>query len=1082
YEYLQHPDKAQTYQKALERLVAQTKGSPTQAMPLLTLAEWHYQRGNGYQAPADGMPPTSEGASDLRWAFKTSFHILRQIVDEFPDSYEAEAAKSLIGTIKQTSLSSCVESVLLPQAAGLVSISYRNIPEIHLRLVQISEEEYLFAQGQDDWLRRLVAKPSVQQWSVQLPDAGDFRMHRTETSFRGLARGVYCLLLSTDSKFPTVQSLTSHAPFWVSELGVLGQQDYTSSNEYMVVNRRSGQPVAHAQVELWHKTGRRDQRKSTIATYYTDTLGQIQNVEGGRRQVFVGVATDTDRLYSLDGDYLRSYPRESTQEELRMHYFLDRAIYRPGQTLYFKGLLLQGEQGAYPAIATGQAVTITLYDANGQEVDQLPLTTNAWGSLRGEFTLPATGLLGSMRLGSEYGNVSFRVEAYKRPRFQVQLNELAQAAQLGDTVVISGKAIAYAGPAIADAKVTYSVRRRTFYPWFYWRYPTPDETVTLASGSLRSDDQGQFSFEFPALAGPHRQAAPYYQFEIQVEVTDDAGETRTSSKFLRLAEFPVRLSITAPKQQDRATPLILELSSKNYDDQDVSCASTLRIKHLAGPDQVQVERYWPLPDTLIIPAGAFRRDFPHLAYRTSQATNSAAGKLVYEAPLKLRGSTTLQLDPKDWPIGQYVLELSTVSPQGDTLVQGHKLTLNDWAAAEFSRDQALHILAPEDTCQPGETLRLRLGSGAADIGVYVENQGQSGKLNRAWYQPKPITLLSYPISEADRGTLVYQLHYFYQNRHAQQELRFRIPWQNKKLQIRTESFRKKLSPGMPERWMLRILNPDSSAATAEVLASMYDASLDQFVAHQWRFSPEPRFPRTRYWRSKAFDYQNLSLWLRHGGFDSYVATKDYPKLYEVRLGFGHRSPIVYSTAPDEGIEIRTSVRDKAQASAGMAKMESPEEDVAPASPVTEAATQQVPPPPLRKNLQETAFFLPDLKTDSDGSLTLNFTSPEALTAWKFQVFSQDQSLAYALHSKEIVTQKELMILPNFPRFVRTGDQIRLAAKVSNLSGQALSATATLELFNLVSGQTLNHCLSGLATYELDLAADESQAAYWQLQV
>ncbi|MEM9928774.1 MAG: alpha-2-macroglobulin family protein, partial [Bacteroidota bacterium] len=116
------------------------------------------------------------------------------------------------------------------------------------------------------------------------------------------------------------------------------------------------------------------------------------------------------------------------------------------------------------------------------------------------------------------------------------------------------------------------------------------------------------------------------------------------------------------------------------------------------------------------------------------------------------------------------------------------------------------------------------------------------------------------------------------------------------------------------------------------------------------------------------------------------------------------------------------------------------------SPVKEAPVQ------IRTNLQETAFWLPDLTSDEEGNLVISFDSPEALTSWKFRLFAHDKELATALSEQTIVTQKELMVLPNVPRFIREGDEMGLTARVNNLTDADMEAKVSLELFNPKTGE------------------------------
>src|SRR4029078_6551668 len=110
---------------------------------------------------------------------------------------------------------------------------------------------------------------------------------------------------------------------------------------------------------------------------------------------------------------------------------------------------------------------------------------------------------------------------------------------------------------------------------------------------------------------------------------------------------------------------------------------------------------------------------------------------------------------------------------------------------------------------------------------------------------------------------------------------------------------------------------------------------------------------------------------------------------------------------------------------------------------------------VRKNFNETAFFFPDLHTNSTGAIEFSFTIPEALTKWKFQALAHTKDLAIGLSTKEIITQKELMVQPNAPRFLREGDRMEFSKKIINLTGKESTGQAQLELIDATTNQSID---------------------------
>lgn len=148
-----------------------------------------------------------------------------------------------------------------------------------------------------------------------------------------------------------------------------------------------------------------------------------------------------------------------------------------------------------------------------------------------------------------------------------------------------------------------------------------------------------------------------------------------------------------------------------------------------------------------------------------------------------------------------------------------------------------------------------------------------------------------------------------------------------------------------------------------------------------------------------------------------------------------------------------------------------------------ADKNEVNPIQVRKNFNETAFFFPDLRTDSSGSIEFSFTMPEALTKWKFQTLAHTEGLAFGLSTKEIVTQKQLMVQPNTPRFLREGDKIELSAKIVNLTDKEITGQAELQLFDAVTNQPVDGWFQNMfANQYFTVAAGESEAVQFPVQV
>ncbi|MDE7086196.1 MAG: alpha-2-macroglobulin, partial [Prevotella sp.] len=253
-------------------------------------------------------------------------------------------------------------------------------------------------------------------------------------------------------------------------------------------------------------------------------------------------------------------------------------------------------------------------------------------------------------------------------------------------------------------------------------------------------------------------------------------------------------------------------------------------------------------------------------------------------------------------------------------------------------------------------------------------------------------------------------------------------------------------------WTLRVNNPDGTPADASLLAVLYDKSLDAIKAHNWSFQPtnypsQPsaswQFPSWYSWGVHAAQaYKFLSVRpLEYSRFDSTVYPSGHT-LY-IRGTGGLMKSRAMATAGAAPMNVQFDMAKKVESARDeMVAMEAEEE------PVTEegngSGAEQV---QVRENLAETAFFYPTLATDAQGQAVVRFTLPESLTTWRFMGVANTVDMNYGYIDGEAVAQKDVMVQPSIPRFVRQGDEVQLSARIFNTSDKAVSGDARLLLID-----------------------------------
>jgi uncharacterized protein YfaS (alpha-2-macroglobulin family) len=926
----------------------------------------------------------------------------------------------------------------------LVSLSYRNVERVYYRVYPYDATKAQ-NRGRSELADIMRPRP-VASGNQQLAVNDDYAPHRSELDLDPLPAGSYALVVSDNARFREGDMTASYVFFQVTDLSVLivegGAEDYVQ-----VANRSTGAPVANVDVTVRQRT--RNDGYRQLATRRSDSKGTFTLPQGERYyglQLILKDQRTGDQLVT-DAYTNRRYAEDRRKQQYTT-LLLDRNLYRPGQRVYVYGLHYELDEDRMPSILKNAELTVRLRDANYQEVAAESVTTDAYGRFHISFTLPEGGLTGNFSIQTEDGNTAFRVEEYKRPRFRVELTA-PPAARRGITTTIEGTAETYAGPSVADARVNY----RIFIEEQYWRYyfggGGGGERELVASGTTETGEDGSFRFDFTPNATLSTAGYRSYRFVVETDVADATGETHeATAAFGLIGDRPAIVIQPERELIDRRDSLSLRIAMPTA---DTSLTVRLRIVPVTKPNAALLERNWAVPDRPVIEPRAFARNFPNLAYAPVPEVGEwpATGAAVIERQVTVdQPLDRLQL-PTDLPTGHYRIEWSY--PDG-TAGDPSTFAIYDAADGQLPAGELYVIHGSEQRVKVGRPLTLTLLS-AVDLPlILTQRESRRGATTDRASSNGRIDF-TYTPTEADRGGLQFAFATVRLNRYLSGEARFNLGWENKKLEVTYATFRDKLRPGNPERWTLTLRGEDEQPAAAAALATMYDASLDQLFAGQgWAFNPFPDFYGGRgLARTSTFG----SVGGRSLRPTSDRKNEQIPGL--PYLNMGQRGNAKVFGGP---IRMRGVSRLQNAAAPEMADMMMEEESVEVAGAVSTSAPPPPPPPPgtegreteqapvqIRTNLQETAFWLPELTAGPDGSLQVSFTSPEALTAWKFRLFAHDENVRYVISEREVVTQKELMVLPNVPRFFREGDEIELTARVSNMTDEEMPVDISLELYD-----------------------------------
>lgn len=1029
---------------------------------------------------------------ELRLAMALS--ICENAIQAFPDSRGAALCRLHRNEILTKELIISMQRVELPGKTIAAYLTYRNIEKPAFRIARISSLQLESIMGIMDAEARthaLLKLPAQLQWEIQLPAETDYGLHSTIIDIPALTEGLYVILTAESSAFDP-DAIIAFSSFQVSRLSFISVKAELS-NRFFLLNRDSGKPVQNADIRIMT----RDYDYRTQQYTVTERLRLKPGRDGSfevkhdaqipRNQAFyVEAIQKNDTLYS--DNYFDTYRYIAPKRtQTRSWFFTDRSIYRPGQIVYFKGIMLEREGIEAWKVKEKATTEVKLFDANNRELMALSLKTNSFGSFQGSFVLPSGLLNGLMRVANEHGSAFIQVEEYKRPTFEVTLQASDKQLKLGDTAIVSGKAQAFAGFGIDSAQVKFSIEREQFFPyWPWWRGwpPMAQRKAMIASGSLYTRKDGSFDVKFEATPDIRSQSdsPAVYSYYVNVNVTDKNGEVQSDNFRLQVGEVSLLLSTNLSEVLNRKQLNDIRVSAENFQNIAVNTQAEIAVYRFNPASFPYRPRLWPDTDRNYLSSEKLKELFPLDDFSNEAAPAQRGKQMMYERQMFIAGTAPLfPADAAKWPEGEYLIEVKTRDNNGKDVLLTQTFTLTETNSRLLPANDFFWHHLSKSMAEPGDTVVFSVGSGVKGSRTLIEISSGNKLIYSRWHTTNKRKInIPLVIEEDHRGQLTFQAVMVRHNRQIVASKNLEVPFTNKQLSINLETKREKLVPGAKETWTLSVKGHKSDQIAAEVLATMYDASLDRFRPHAWNFQTIER-------RAGA------NSWLADNGFLTYGSQRlspywidnvFVPPVYQVQLNWFDLQP---------GFSIRTNrMFGQALMSKAMPASESPQIDMGmvlsddqsrPEEPEKTGQTSRDAASLIRSDFRETAFFYPQLLTDSKGNLSFSFQLPDALTRWKLMMIAHTQQLESATQTYFFTAAKDLMIVPNLARFYREGDTVWVTAKIVNSGNQILSGIASLQISDAISGTSLSKFNNSLVQRPfLQLHPGQSQEVKWNIAI
>ena len=1154
-------NKRDLYYQALQNFVKTYANSDVAAMASYKMANLLYQNGKKHN-PKNG--------DKYQWTIKQAKQLCELTIQTYPNSNGAKHSQNLIGLIMQKDIKIDIANNIPEQKNALINIRYKNLKDINFKVFKVPFDNWQKIKKIYDSEKKktlIFQNQLVDEWNEQLPQTGDYQKHQIETKLSSLDNALYVLYVSASEN----ENIFGYALFQVTNIALQQVKGYSDqiitakNNTYFIYDRNNGETIKNAKIQSkifqnrkWH----------SITNTKTDHEGKFV-IDFNKKYLYNSVSYtvhyNQNKVAYFNGNnypYYKYSPREDTEKAFL---FTDRAIYRPGQKVYFKGIALLRKKNK-SVVLSNEKVAVTLFDANYQKLKSLKLLSNEYGSFTGEFRLPSQTLTGNFSIkvendiNSSYdinNEIKIKVEEYKRPKFEVGFNPVKESYKVNETISTKGIAKSFAGTLITDAKVNYHVKRQVRMPrWWYWYRPSRNysEAQEIAHGTTTTNDNGEFEIKFNALPDlkVSKKDLPIFNYEILAEVTDVNGETHTATSTIRVGYHALVANMRINQKIDKNKGDSILISTKNLNGEKLPSKGEIKIYALQAPDRILIKRPWQAPDLQHYDKQTFEKLFPHIPYDEQENDYHYWQKkqLVFTKKFNTKNTDKLALNKlSNWKLGKYIAILETQDKDGQAITDKAFFDLTD-AQDQHVPDKLFFTIDTDKAFyKPGEQVKLKMGSAGQGLQARILIE-KAGKIieNKMLILNETYKTITVPVNYNDYGG--FKIHYTFMayNSFKKGHFNISVPFPSTEIEIETETFRDKLLPGQQETWRFKIKGPKSEKISAEVLASMYDASLDEFAINTWKFDP---IKHVSYYSNisinnqdsfeqKTISFRNLNTKYPYTNIRNIVFarlkwfgfrfTNNYMKYKKMRSA---AEPVSALSGKASGVEIESGspgaseqvIIRGANTALGNDKVliivdgiivsKDERDNINPddiasinvlkgtkattlygakaangvviintksGSELAGLQTKKLE-VKARKNLQETAFFFPQLHTDKKGNVSFSFTAPEALTKWKLQLLAHDKQLYAGYKALFAQTQKDLMVFPNAPRFVREGDRLIFSTKISNLTTKSLNGTAELELIDALSGKDISQrVVTENVQQNFKLAANGNTQINWTLQI
>jgi hypothetical protein len=987
-----------------------------------------------------------------------SVALCEQAVEKYPKTFGAFKCNELLQIIRVKNLSLTVEDNGLPNQPILLKVTFQNIQSFKGGVVPVSfstfqQSKLLYIE--EDIQLFLKNKRPEKEALIVLPKATDYQQHVTEISLDGLPVGHYLYVFKSD------ETKYSFLSFQISNIGYFVNNEGFEKVAFQFFDKKSTEPKGGTSVlAIPVRTGYFSPNAPVIT--FKETWKECDDQGFLSYSLPQGafnfkIANGEDTLLTEENFYIGERYREELTTVLKSNIFSDRKIYRPGQTIFWKAILMERNGIEKPKVSANREVTISFFDPNGSLLVQNTLLSNEMGSLNGRFDIPLNLVKGNYTLVSSHGGnrESIQVEEYKRLQFEIKF-EKAPVGILGDSLEVKGNAAFFNGILIENAIVKWEIYRKSFPDnWrLMRRFYTRDAGSFLASGEGITNENGAFSIPFFAQADISigQDKRPAFQFEVKVTVTSPSGEIQQKTLAFNIGYSKDKLDVQIPENWDKQKGTLdwsLFLSDWNGD--KISSDVHISVVKLKEPRQHFVQRKWPFPDLPSMTRDDYVRLFPYTpGFNEDNLDSLEVLRTIYEDNLLVNGEKILEIPMTKLEPGYYAVKIKWKdgSTNVNTKMDQKLFYLFDSELVRIATPKWLDIHLAKDVYNLTDTLDFKIAA-ANEIKKVLVSFTLGEKIYKEWVNVEEVNRLKIPIAEEQAGLGKLEIMAYFQNEPIFIYKVIKVVIPEEKLKVTYQRTKEIVSPGEKVHWELNISSEKGENLPVEAVATLFDASLESFIPHEWFFNGfEKSNYLPSYWVVPQPVLRDIYVYFQPKKSRIKTINKYYPTLNNFAF---FQENIYLRGLNKRQMAMQPMAMQTFSESAVPNERKLENDNMNPSEEMMETFNSENG-PMVRNDFSETLFFMPELKSDSLGNIQLSFTMNDALTRWKFILLAHRSDIAFGYTEKYIVSTLPVMLQTNAPRFLREGDEIKYAVTLTNTTNEDISGKVFFKAFHGETGQ------------------------------